>query len=288
MRKKNPQSLYATSDKNTAKQYDEEAYDNKLKELRNLIIHSKNNFNHDIHVSLLIRVNNGIVGDIWDNPSELGKSSHEWKLIHCVKELLKINHGNFKQILGSIEDLMEPSLKQYKELSPPINITQDQNLKTTALAEVSLQSKESFPGDTENDLQGNQPTPGGCKPLKREGTEGLAVPSAGTKIDMNSGQLQTTSHELQNPYDNAGMYSALGVAVVGFIAIGVMLCATGNPVLGGVFIAVPVISALILGIAKIYEEVSKKKEKKPEIDTLTALREVLTPQWLSKGRVSNI
>ncbi|MGX9891874.1 hypothetical protein [Wolbachia endosymbiont of Protocalliphora sialia] len=167
-------------------------------------------------------------------------------------------------------------------------ITQDQNLKTTALAEVSLQSKESFPGDTENDLQGTQPTPVGCKPLKREGTEGLAVPSAGTKIDMNSGQLQTTSYELQNPYDNASMYSALGVAVVGFIAIGVMLCATGNPVLGGVFIAVPVISALILGITKIYEEVSEKKEKKPEIDTLTSLREVLTPQWLSKGRVSNI
>ena len=77
LRKKKPQSLYATSDKNTAKQYDKEAYDNKLKELRNLIIHSKNNFNHDIHVSLLIRVNNVIVGDIWDKPRLCGQNFRE-------------------------------------------------------------------------------------------------------------------------------------------------------------------------------------------------------------------
>ncbi|WP_110409854.1 hypothetical protein [Wolbachia endosymbiont of Folsomia candida] len=140
-RKTNPESPYAALDEKTAKQNTKEEYSDKLEALRNLIIYAKNNFDNDTYIKLLIGINNCIVGSYLYSINQ-ETLDHVKDLRACVEALLRINHGNFEQILCDIKDLMEPVLKQ----SNTVKLPQDQT-ETEPATEEAQNPLVSTPGE---------------------------------------------------------------------------------------------------------------------------------------------
>ncbi|WP_341808201.1 hypothetical protein [Wolbachia endosymbiont (group E) of Neria commutata] len=128
-------------------------------------------------------------------------------------------------------------------------------------------------GDDESEAQNESEQP------QQRAQSADNIPNQKIKNESNP---QTDPHEPQNTYDN-GMYCAVGVAALGFTLIGVILCATVNPIAGGIIIAATTVSLVGVVAMKTYE----KKKEKPEMDTWTAFKEVFTFKCMSDNDVVN-
>ncbi|VVC35037.1 Aminopeptidase P,Peptidase M24 [Cinara cedri] len=86
---------------------------------------------------------------------------------------------------------------------------------------------------------------------------------------------QNPPHEPPSNTDcNTSIYCPLGLFTAGCLAMagGAVLCFADRPDIGGILMASAIVCLLIVGIAKLCEKVSEKKQKDPDISTSAAVK----------------
>jgi len=96
---------------------------------------------------------------------------------------------------------------------------------------------------------------------------------------------QNPPHEPPSNTDcNTSIYCPLGLFTAGCLAMagGAVLCFADRPDIGGILMASAIVCLLIVGIAKLCEKVSEKKQKDPDISTFAAVKSLFSGIFCSE------